>query len=264
MTMLFWHKRDHPSDEELSAFLDGELAAARMTAITEHLRICEQCAAALEGLGTTKALVAELPQLQPSRSFMLGPEFARQRPAAAARSPLIFAPAVTLTLFLALIAVDLRGVSTEQSTAGLEMADDAAKTMAAEPEQRSTGPMPASNAGGATQDASPAAAPRSAAATGENTGSVPAATPAPATGERLEQRPFSAPTAPGAAADSADALREEAPPIQPATAPAAIRDATSDDPGWLRPLQIGALIAFIGSIAAVAWPWLRRRGESNL
>jgi hypothetical protein len=298
MTMLFWRKHDHPTEEELSAFLDGELATGRMAAMTDHLRTCEQCAVSLEGLGTAKALVAELPQLQPSRSFMLGAESARPRPLAPARSPLIFAPAVTLTLLLALLAVDLRGVSTEQSTSRLEIADDAAKTMASEPEQRSAPPMPASNAGGAAAqdaspsgtpaaampapaargaapDGSPATTPRLPSAAAETAGSAPtppsapatgpgpgmAPVPAPAPGERLEQRPFSAPTVPGTAADSAGALPEDVPGGQPATASPA-RDA-SDDPGWLRPLQVGAFIAFVASVAAVAWPWLRRKGESS-
>jgi hypothetical protein len=241
MTMLFRRRGVHIEEEQLSAFLDGALDAGPTNEIAEHLRSCEACASILEALGAAKALVAELPQVRPARSFVLGPEFARREAPAPTRSPFVFAPAAALTLFLALIAVDLRGVATDEFTAGLEVGDDA-KTMASSPAQRSAQPPAA--VGGAAQEMSP-----------------PVPAPSVAVGE---VRPFSAPAEGAVERQSADAANDAiAPGVPPSTPAVAGEGTSSDDPAWLRPLQAGALGAFVVSLIAVAWPRLRRRGESK-
>ena len=184
--MLFSRRPAHPTQEDLSAFLDGELAPARRDAIAGHLRGCEACSVALDVLGTTKAELASLPRVAPSRSFALGPEHARtpRRPVAAPRSPWALAPAVSLTLLLALVAFDLAGAGSagEWPAASLS-ANDAAKTMPqAATAERALQPPTVTTSDGAATRGAPAPAPTVANAAQNTAPSVPAASDAGAGG----------------------------------------------------------------------------------
>ena len=66
----------HLSDELLTAYLDGapDLTPAARATVEAHLAGCAGCRAALRDLETTVALLRDLPQLAPRRSFALTPE----------------------------------------------------------------------------------------------------------------------------------------------------------------------------------------------
>jgi anti-sigma factor RsiW len=140
---MFWTKRTgHLSDEDLSVFIDGELRGRRLDAAQRHVASCPDCSAAIDALREVKTLVSRLPQVEPSRSFVLSPSMAgvgQTRPQPAPRrTSFAFVPAVALTLLVALFAADLT-VSTsdssndEASTASEAMvAKDASSNVAAD------------------------------------------------------------------------------------------------------------------------------------
>jgi anti-sigma factor RsiW len=179
----------HPvSDDELSAFVDGMLPAARRAAVTSHAEACEVCRQKLGELRSVKAVLAAMPQAATRRSFALTSEQAATRPAAPApRSAprYALAPAIAMSVLVMLLAVDLAfigggaGEDTAGGTAtGALKADDANTFAEGAPS------MP--GAGGTTAEA-PAVAqsPAAARATGAESDAAapPAGTPvAPATG----------------------------------------------------------------------------------
>lgn len=78
----------HPR-QELSAYLDNELASPRIEALEAHLASCPTCHAELAALRNLKSQLAALPESPAPRSFALTPQMA-QRPAtepARARPP---------------------------------------------------------------------------------------------------------------------------------------------------------------------------------
>ena len=62
---------EHLTTEQLSAFLDGQLPPAEQALCDAHLRDCDQCRRALQGLRMTVSLLKALPQPVPPRSFTL-------------------------------------------------------------------------------------------------------------------------------------------------------------------------------------------------
>ncbi len=124
---MFWTRRNsHLSAEDLSAYSDGELNAARLQSAAAHLASCDECTAALDGLREVSVLVSRLPEAEPSRSFVLTPAMAgsgQQRPQPAPkRQSFVFVPAVALTLLVALFAVDLASSGTSSTTSNDEAA----------------------------------------------------------------------------------------------------------------------------------------------
>lgn len=59
----------HPQ-EQLSAYLDGALAAAERAAVDAHLAVCGHCRARLAELREVSKLLAALPKLAPRRSLV--------------------------------------------------------------------------------------------------------------------------------------------------------------------------------------------------
>jgi len=107
-----WFRRHPVSEADLSAFIDGQLATVRQAKVSAHLQSCAICAAYVADLRSLKALVATLPQEQPARSFALTPAQAGQRaaPRRSLAAGLALAPAMALTLFVALVGIDLLAV----------------------------------------------------------------------------------------------------------------------------------------------------------
>jgi anti-sigma factor RsiW len=68
----------HLSLETLSAYADGQLSAKEQTEARTHLGSCAFCQEELRGLRATTMLMRSLPELQPTRSFQLGPEYAKK------------------------------------------------------------------------------------------------------------------------------------------------------------------------------------------
>jgi anti-sigma factor RsiW len=72
-------EHDH-CQEDLSAFLDGQLTRRERARVERHLQQCATCRADLEALRGTVVLLRTMPQLRPPRSFLLpASEAVRQR-----------------------------------------------------------------------------------------------------------------------------------------------------------------------------------------
>ena len=86
---------EHLTTEQLSAFLDGQLAPTEQALCDAHLRDCEQCRRALQGLRMTVSLLKALPQPAPPRSFTLpvGSFAVPEQPQVRVARPLPFIPA---------------------------------------------------------------------------------------------------------------------------------------------------------------------------
>jgi len=59
----------HRAGQLLSAYLDGELAAAEAAAVQEHLLDCSDCREAFDGLRLTKRALGQLPLAEPPAGF---------------------------------------------------------------------------------------------------------------------------------------------------------------------------------------------------
>jgi anti-sigma factor RsiW len=134
---VFWNRTAHPKDEDLSAYLDGELRGAALAAMNTHVDGCERCRSLLDDLSTAKAALASLPHETPRRSFQIAP---RLKPARRSLIP-AWTPAVALTVFLVLVAVDVGpfgGSSHDSATSGgaltAQSANDSAGKSAEAPE----------------------------------------------------------------------------------------------------------------------------------
>jgi hypothetical protein len=64
----------HLTPEQLSAYLDGDVAAVERTRQDAHLRDCPDCRDELVALRTTVVLLRGLPEYRPRRSFQLQPD----------------------------------------------------------------------------------------------------------------------------------------------------------------------------------------------
>lgn len=231
---MSWFRRGHRHpEEELSAYLDGHLDEAARSGVEAHLDACEACRALLADLRATKAALAALPRIEPRRSFALTPEHARPAAVPARRHvALSFAPAVALTVFVALLAVDISGALSGQDSRGLPPA----LTGKADQAQRETLRMPQASA---PQDAagsqaetapSPFAAPQAAA---------PAPSPPVAPSEA--ERPA------GRSGDGVHVLGAE----------------ENSDETVLRVLEVLAAVAFAGSLALAFWSRRKQAGASG-
>lgn len=165
---MFWRRREaHPRAEELSAYLDGEVRGRARDALAAHLAGCAACRAAYDELAAAKAALAALPRPAPPRSFRLSPQAAeRLRPTPQPHRAIAFAPAAALTLFLALLAVDLGAFSSDDGgSAGdeglfLRTSQESGKAAAPQPSELNARPA-------AQEPGTAAAAPQQAAGAGE-------------------------------------------------------------------------------------------------
>lgn len=94
--------------EQLDAYLDGELAPAAVRRFEVHLEACSACAVALETTRGLKAALASQPGLQAPRSFALTPAMAGGREPARPPRPL----AVTYRLAQATAFAAIAGFAT--------------------------------------------------------------------------------------------------------------------------------------------------------
>ena len=257
--IIWWRRRPpHPTDEDLSAYLDEELPGREIDRVRTHLAACDACRSSLEALRSVRSMLGALPVTAAPRSFALSSEQAGlQAPSRMAASPQspgrrvrvpAFAPAVALSVFLAVLAADLSGSNVSQqdeSNAGAAMsapvrsaytADDAAKaagTPQAVPQAAGAlAPQPAQPLAESAAGAAPApVAPvvpfgaDSAAGAAPETASRSATAPAPSTGSAglPEGTPVTA-AGPGTAAPPGafgtplpSTSRASVPPLPPAT-----------------------------------------------
>lgn len=269
-----WFRRSEHSGEQLSAYLDGELNARQASAVERHLADCVACSALLEDLRNAKSMLAAMPRETPRRSFVLGPEQARERVPARPlrRSALTFAPAIALTVFVALLVVDLGSFT--GSPASHNAASGALKTSANQqavaadsavraPSVEGFAPQaPSAGAGAGAAAQAPAvpdqtplstfAAPIAPNASSPN-GSAPA--PVPQSGSSVTSSGSADSSATGPNAFGA----AQTPPLSPVSQPA---NGSSSGPSTLRILEIFAGAAFLSSTFFVfAWPRFKPRGD---
>ncbi len=187
--MGFFNRSEHPQ-EQISAFVDGELDARQSESVARHLAGCAECTTLLEELREARAMLSALPREAPRRSFVLGPEHARERVAVSApgprrRSSFSFAPAIAATVLIGLLfadAINLQSSSQDESTAGgLGAASQGDLAGRQSMEDASKGaPMPATAAESAnsTSAADSARTPAADGGSGSGTGPTPMIAPA--------------------------------------------------------------------------------------
>jgi anti-sigma factor RsiW len=156
---VFWRKRHEVTQDDLSAYVDGELPPARLAAVERHLAGCEACRTAVEELNAVRTMLAAMPAITPARSFTLSAAQAEKpvaaRPASRGRSPFAFAPAIAAVLFVAIVGADLASnASVSDDDAG------GAPTLAMESARQADSPAagapaPSGGAGGAANGATP-------------------------------------------------------------------------------------------------------------
>ncbi len=271
---MTWFRRSAHLEDELSAYVDGELGSRARRAVEKHLASCEECSTLLQELQDTKSLLRELPEGRPSRALTLGPEFAAEPKAVPARrSSFTFAPAaVALSVFVALVfvdAIDTNGGSQDDAfSANTTVASRAANqaeagALAGDP-TKALGEGPSLDAAAPTQDGAgltPGPEVPSAAAAAPADDSTP---PAAAGGGQDLPSPESA-LIPRATELQADDQADDDAAIGPPeeTSQAARADDSSDGPSTLRILQIAAAIAFLASLVVMFLPRISRRQEGN-
>ena len=275
-----WFRRNEHDQEQLSAYMDGELTARQAENVERHLSTCDSCAALLEELRSTRALLAALPAHTPGRSFVLGAEHARApvRDAAAGGTPsrrfnLALAPAVALSVFVALLFVDVADFTSSSSDESADTFTAASQRQASEEDAASgsagsegapQAPAAANSTaddGGDPQDSQTSESPgagESSPPVGDAGGGVatPEGPPAALSAELATPAPTEAPIA--AAAGEAD----ETPSLQPQ--PFEAQPTAPDDDGvsTLRILQIVAAAAFLASgFYVFVWPRVIRGGS---
>ena len=274
-----WFRRNEHDEEQLSAYLDGELSSRHAENVEKHLSTCDSCAALLEELRGTRALLSALPTRTPRRSFVLGAEYAQAPVRDVATPPrrfsLALAPAVALSVFVALLFVDLADFS---STSSDESADTftAARQSATDEDTSTTGaagsigaPSAPEAANATAEDGTDAMTTKAADETQPSAGAA-AGEPEDGVGGSVDT-PEATPAALGAEAlptpDSADASIAAAGEAaeEPSPAPLAF-EAPEDKAGGgvstLRILQFVAAAAFLVSgLYVFVWPRFSRGGS---
>ncbi|MGZ4138307.1 MAG: anti-sigma factor family protein [Actinomycetota bacterium] len=112
----------HPEPEQLSAYIDGELADDERTPLEQHLTGCSTCAATVRGLRATvadlRALPAPAPSAQDSWALRAAVNRARRRPAARYRRWTVAAGSAA-AVAIAIVATTMTvGGKTPSRTAG--------------------------------------------------------------------------------------------------------------------------------------------------
>ena len=262
-------RRKEHDEEQLSAYLDGELSARQTENVERHLSTCEECAALLEELRRTRSLLSALPAHTPRRSFVLGAEYARSPAREVAASPrrlgLALAPAIALSVFVALLFVDLAGFSSGSSDDGAATFIAASSRQAADTAENGTAgsigsapPVPDAATGKASEaETPPAMAPEAAGAGSAATGDLGPAGLSPAL--PAVTPPAAGPAAAGITAAEPSPGEEPSPETVGFEAP---EHESNDGISTVRILEIVAGAAFLASgFYVFVWPRLSRGGS---
>jgi len=105
--MKRWAKTEHElCQENLSAFLDGQVTHRERMRVQKHLEECAACRADLEALRHTVALLRAVPAVKPPRSFLLpAREVIQQRQAQRRRLAYVYMQAATAVATVLLVLV---------------------------------------------------------------------------------------------------------------------------------------------------------------
>ena len=129
--MLFWNilRRRHPiGDEELNAYIDGELDDAVRSRVEAHVESCAACREAVDELRTVSQALQALPRAQAPRSFALReadvePMPARQAGWLAGATPLLGGVVtVAFLAFFVLVGVDVAGRPADRDASSADSA----------------------------------------------------------------------------------------------------------------------------------------------
>jgi hypothetical protein len=100
---------NHPHDERLSALASGEAEATADAELTAHVTSCIRCTGLIDELGALRAVLAELPDVAPTRPLRLLPPVEAAPASAADRlggwARRFFAPVLASGAALALVGV---------------------------------------------------------------------------------------------------------------------------------------------------------------
>jgi anti-sigma factor RsiW len=143
--MISWMNLRHRKwRDDLSAYVDGELNAARLAGLEAHLASCESCRQELAELQATKSLLRQLPEVQAQRSFAVPSGHVVKRTPAPAPwlGALRGATVATVAALALLLAVDFVSV---------DMSDDESASFQAAPAAQQTTAESAAGAAEATQ-----------------------------------------------------------------------------------------------------------------
>ena len=122
--MRFFRNAEHPSDETLSARIDGQAGVSERARIDAHVAGCARCRDALDGMRAVRSALAALPRQRAPRSFALREADVRPEPRAPARglgwaSPVLSGVAsLALVAFLTLVSIDAFGGGTTGGAGG--------------------------------------------------------------------------------------------------------------------------------------------------
>ena len=127
--MFFW-RRDHTiSEEQLSAYVDGQLDEAEAARLEAHVEACSPCREALAELRIVRSTLRALPQVAAPRSFALREADVRPAPevrVSGGRAPALLGglASVALVAFLTLVSVDVlnQGSSANDAATGAGLA----------------------------------------------------------------------------------------------------------------------------------------------
>lgn len=276
---LFGRKRELKHDEALdllSPYLDGRLDTGDRERLEIHLRRCRDCAAELEAIRATSALLHALPPVRPPRSFTLQaapqPVPASSRSFFALRLASGLAAAAFVVTFAASAMLSAGIVSQPAATGAYQGRPQSPETLSAPASARAaqSGSAPAKPAAAAAAPtsapaaAAPAAAPAAQGAVAAAPTSAPAAAPA-ATAAAPRPAATAAPPAgfapvePQPAPMKAAPSTLSAPNAAQATQPAAAASEHSPLLSILSTLQVaaGGLAVLLGLAAAGVW-WAQK------
>ena len=112
--MLFWRNRHEIRDEELNAFVDGELDETARLRVERHIDSCTSCGETVAELQAVSLAMSELPAVQAPRSFALREADVSPAPASGATglfgsvTPLLSGvAAIAIVAFVVLVGVDI-------------------------------------------------------------------------------------------------------------------------------------------------------------
>ncbi len=151
--MFFWRRRHPVTEEELSAYLDGELDDAARAGLEAHVEDCAACREVLEELRAVRQALRDLPREPAPRSFALGEADLRTAPAPwamgafARAAPLLSGVATAaVVVFGVLVGIDLAGPASQGAAdknvapAALQSVSDEAEKGAAAPDNGEQAP----------------------------------------------------------------------------------------------------------------------------
>ena len=190
---------NHPDDERLSALASHDADAAADTKLTSHVSSCDRCAALVNELGALRAVLADLPDVAPSRPLRLIPPVEDAPASSADRlggwARRFFAPVLASGAALALVgAIGTAGpaftgqasapAGADSAAGGAPAAEEfAAQSAASEPELGVLSASPTEEATRNAADAAAAPAPTEPASGGEAAAEATAASEPASDGE---------------------------------------------------------------------------------